>query len=232
MSNFIESVKADLKRMRHAPAIWAESWGREMGIYGVATKEDDGERVRAGLDDSLDAFRHAFVSAAVAGWTTFLSAGLISRQDADEFSQVLGDLNEERLIGGASADLCSRHMDLHNNYVGRYAAPDAESVYAWLVKQRVNPNRKIAERIRAAFDAGQLITRFDDPRMPSVCHLKAKVHGTHYVWKTVGDEKVRWKHAMRNGKTFAWNELPPGELPGQEFECRCWAEPVKEKEAT
>lgn len=48
---------------------------------------------------------------------------------------------------------------------------------------------------------------------------------THYVWRTVGDDRVRDSHAALDGRTFAWGE---GLEPGQDFGCRCTAEPSGE----
>jgi hypothetical protein len=45
-----------------------------------------------------------------------------------------------------------------------------------------------------------------------------------YIWKTVGDEKVRGSHAVRNGQTFRWAEPPEGGHPSEDYNCRCWAE--------
>ena len=53
-----------------------------------------------------------------------------------------------------------------------------------------------------------------------------------YVWRTVEDGKVRAAHAQYNRKIRAWSDAPD---PGDDFNCRCWAEPVElteeEKEA-
>jgi SPP1 gp7 family putative phage head morphogenesis protein len=50
-----------------------------------------------------------------------------------------------------------------------------------------------------------------------------------YVWRTVGDERVRETHAEVDGQTFQWGN-PPGDTdfnePGEDYQCRCWAEPV------
>jgi SPP1 gp7 family putative phage head morphogenesis protein len=50
-----------------------------------------------------------------------------------------------------------------------------------------------------------------------------------YVWRTQLDEKVRPNHASKEGKRFNWNE-PPSDTghPGQDWNCRCEAEPVIE----
>lgn len=44
-----------------------------------------------------------------------------------------------------------------------------------------------------------------------------------YIWRTAGDDKVRSDHQARDGKRFSWLQRP---LPGEEHNCRCWAEPV------
>ncbi len=48
---------------------------------------------------------------------------------------------------------------------------------------------------------------------------------THYIWRTRGDNKVRAAHAANNGKLFAWDNPPPTRHPGEDFGCRCTAEP-------
>ncbi|WPY00858.1 Phage head morphogenesis domain protein [Candidatus Trichorickettsia mobilis] len=48
----------------------------------------------------------------------------------------------------------------------------------------------------------------------------------HYIWRTQEDNKVRLTHAANNGKVFAWDKPPATGHPGQQRNCRCWAEPV------
>lgn len=50
-----------------------------------------------------------------------------------------------------------------------------------------------------------------------------------YTWRTVGDDRVRDNHASKNGEVFDWSD-PPEDTghPGEDFQCRCWAEPVLE----
>lgn len=56
--------------------------------------------------------------------------------------------------------------------------------------------------------------------------LKAEAHlTTHYIWHTAGDDKVRPSHAANEGLVFAWNNPPPTGNPGDEYGCRCTAEP-------
>ncbi len=48
---------------------------------------------------------------------------------------------------------------------------------------------------------------------------------THYIWRTQGDDKVRASHAANNGKIFAWDNPPETGHPGEDYNCRCTAEP-------
>jgi septal ring factor EnvC (AmiA/AmiB activator) len=49
-----------------------------------------------------------------------------------------------------------------------------------------------------------------------------KVTG-QYIWRTVGDNKVRDSHAVLEGTIRNHNDSP---TPAEEFNCRCWAENV------
>lgn len=46
-----------------------------------------------------------------------------------------------------------------------------------------------------------------------------------FVWHTMRDSRVRDKHASLGGRTFKWSK-PPGIIPGEEINCRCWAEGI------
>lgn len=47
---------------------------------------------------------------------------------------------------------------------------------------------------------------------------------THYLWRTVGDDRVRGAHAAHAGQVFSWSSGPGTGHPGAEPNCRCWAE--------
>lgn len=49
---------------------------------------------------------------------------------------------------------------------------------------------------------------------------------THYIWRTMLDERVRDSHQDREGQIFAWNDPPEDGHPQQPILCRCYAEPV------
>ena len=53
-----------------------------------------------------------------------------------------------------------------------------------------------------------------------------------YVWRTVRDGRVRDAHSAVSGKYFTWAKPPNAGVrgnavhPGEDFKCRCWAEPA------
>jgi SPP1 gp7 family putative phage head morphogenesis protein len=53
-----------------------------------------------------------------------------------------------------------------------------------------------------------------------------------YVWRSRDDGKVRSSHAHYDDQVFSWDDPPEGGHPGQEFNCRCHAEPYVADAAT
>ncbi len=49
----------------------------------------------------------------------------------------------------------------------------------------------------------------------------------YYIWRTKKDDKVRGAHAEREGEIFNWHVPPEGGHPGEDYNCRCWAEPYE-----
>lgn len=103
-----------------------------------------------------------------------------------------------------------------------------------------------AQGLRVEELAGQLRERFEisDRRAELIARDQVlKLNGqinqyrqrdagvTEYVWRTVGDERVRPGHAALDGTTQNWDsppEVSPGrfEHPGGDYQCRCRADPV------
>ena len=57
-------------------------------------------------------------------------------------------------------------------------------------------------------------------------HQKMLGHGARYIWRTQDDDKVRSSHAINDNKIFDWDNPPPTGHPGEDYGCRCWAEPL------
>ena len=47
-----------------------------------------------------------------------------------------------------------------------------------------------------------------------------------YIWSTAGDERVRPTHEDNDGGEFRWDSPPSTGHPGEDFQCRCVAEPI------
>ncbi len=56
--------------------------------------------------------------------------------------------------------------------------------------------------------------------------IERKNDAQSYIWRTSGDERVRPTHAENNSKVFSRSQPPPTGHPGEDFNCRCWAEPI------
>lgn len=48
----------------------------------------------------------------------------------------------------------------------------------------------------------------------------------YYIWRTQRDGDVRPSHAANEGRIFSWNNPPPTGHPGEDYGCRCYAEPI------
>lgn len=55
---------------------------------------------------------------------------------------------------------------------------------------------------------------------------QTRVGVTHYFWRTSRDQRVRPSHEEKEGNRYAWSD-PPADTghPGQDYQCRCSAEP-------
>lgn len=60
---------------------------------------------------------------------------------------------------------------------------------------------------------------------PIMWSIKQERPTTQYIWRTRRDGKVRSAHAEREGQIFLWDEPPEGGHPGEDYNCRCTAEP-------
>ncbi len=64
----------------------------------------------------------------------------------------------------------------------------------------------------------------DDETIAALNREIARVPDGQYIWRTVGDDKVRGAHAAYNYMVRDWSDSPD---PGEDYNCRCWAEPIE-----
>jgi peptidoglycan hydrolase-like protein with peptidoglycan-binding domain len=62
----------------------------------------------------------------------------------------------------------------------------------------------------------------NDDTVQALNREAAKTPSGSYIWRTVEDDKVRSSHVQYNRQIREWADAPD---PGEEFNCRCWAEP-------
>lgn len=63
----------------------------------------------------------------------------------------------------------------------------------------------------------------DDKTLDALNTELQKPQKGYYVWHTVHDDHVRADHAARDGTIRPWDDSPD---PGEDFNCRCWAEKI------
>lgn len=144
------------------------------------------------------------------------------RQTADEHSQAFKTQMKEKL--GVDAILLRE--------------PYLENTLAWFSLKYIHRIERLRER--------SLLERKSDDDIPDITEtitketkhitdfLKQRLDETrqqsfgitHYVWHTREDDKVRLSHQANDGKICAWNNPPATGNPGDEFGCKCWAEPT------
>jgi SPP1 gp7 family putative phage head morphogenesis protein len=94
------------------------------------------------------------------------------------------------------------------------------------------PHPTLAKELAARFGFAQkrakLIARDQVGKLyGQINHQRQTAIGVEeFIWRTVGDERVRDEHQSREGITYRYSNPPGGELPGQPVNCRCYAEPV------
>ena len=90
---------------------------------------------------------------------------------------------------------------------GTYTQNDINNLQKWLTKRNENLARN---------ETGNLYAQ-------ECKDLMIENGIEHFIWHTMKDDRVRESHAEREGLIFSIND----ELPGEDFNCRCWAEPIR-----
>ena len=97
------------------------------------------------------------------------------------------------------------------------ATPDVVDLAAQIVREF-----EVAEN-RAKFIARDQIAKAN----ADLSRTRQEANGvTKFIWRTLGDERVRPTHENRNGITYTWENGSRGLYPGQDPNCRCYAEAV------
>jgi SPP1 gp7 family putative phage head morphogenesis protein len=87
----------------------------------------------------------------------------------------------------------------------------------------------VRERLGVADSRAELIARDQIAKLNAdlTQRRQTAIGVTSYVWRTMGDERVRESHRSHNGKAYRWDKPPAGTgHPGHDVRCRCYADPV------
>lgn len=90
--------------------------------------------------------------------------------------------------------------------------------------------REIQERTSIATNKANLIARDQTATLNGLLS-KTRMENlgvTRAIWRTAGDSRVRDSHAERDGMIYTVSEGLNGLFPGEDYNCRCVAEPVIE----
>ena len=82
---------------------------------------------------------------------------------------------------------------------------------------RVAEIKRVAHAIRLmeqADDSAELLYKRAD--------IDSQTEPRLYIWRAIGDDKVRGSHAAKDGEIFDWNSADL--RPGEDYNCRCYAE--------
>ncbi len=108
---------------------------------------------------------------------------------------------------------------------------DAPNARVETIRDRILEEHGVTKRQAALIARDQVLSL--NAQVTQARHTAAGV--TRYVWRTSGDADVRPAHRALNGKTFAYDDPPVvdpkkgrREHPGEDYQCRCTAEPVIE----
>ncbi len=112
---------------------------------------------------------------------------------------------------------------------------DAPNARVETIRDRILEEGEVTKRQAALIARDQVLSL--NAQVAQARHEAAGI--TQYVWRASGDGDVRPDHKALNGKTFRYDEPPVvnasevrrgraerREHPGQDYQCRCTAEPV------
>jgi SPP1 gp7 family putative phage head morphogenesis protein len=138
-----------------------------------------------------------------------------------------------RELGGFVVENVSLITSVEDEYLAQVEKMVATSIRSGLRVEEIAADlddRFDVSRSRAELIARDQVGKFNG----QLTELRQKDLGIEtYRWMTSGDSRVRDSHRENAERMtefgqgiYAWNDPPETGHPGQDFQCRCWAEPV------
>ncbi len=191
------------------------------------------------LVDATAAIREQLASTALSDESLSLAANAIAG-DVSRFNRVQTELAFEPIGVGLSAvepgldDVLQSFVRDNVRRIKNLADDTVNGVESSILRgfRRGVPNRQLARDIEDQLGISRrrarLIARDQTASLNGeLTQIRQTRMGVKsYVWRTVGDERVRASHMDLDGQTFTWAEGSPEGHPGEPINCRCVAEPV------
>lgn len=129
------------------------------------------------------------------------------------------DLNQTLAPDSAADEDDVRRIKKALNRLGYYTPPSPDMGITGMTDNALFAGISAYQDSRGLPVTGQVKSN-DDTISALNDDLASAPHG-YYIWRTADDNKVRAAHAQYNGTVRAWSEAPD---PGEDYNCRCWAE--------
>ena len=108
--------------------------------------------------------------------------------------------------------------DVSKLLMARVEAGDSNRTIAKAVRERLEITKR-----RAKFIARDQVAKLNG----KLTELRQKEAGVEaYIWRAVKDGATRASHLQNDGKRFRWDSPPATGHPGEDYQCRCTAEPI------
>jgi SPP1 gp7 family putative phage head morphogenesis protein len=138
----------------------------------------------------------------------------------------ISDNRISELIDGFAAENAALIQDVPEKMLNDIAMKTTRAIQAG------TPHKELAKDLTATFQFAEKRAR--TIARDQIGKMYAKVNETRfkalgverYIWRTVGDRRVREEHADLEGREFSFAKGSPVGNPGEPILCRCFAEPI------
>lgn len=147
----------------------------------------------------------------------------VMRQFVDQNTQLIRSIGEE-YFGKVQADTYKfiqagvYNKEYAKQIRGEFAGEFQRQFERGILKRRVE-NADARARLIARDQISKYNGQLNQTRQTALGLSK-------YRWVTSGDDRVRKSHKANNGKIFSWDSPPATGHPGEDYQCRCIAQPV------
>jgi predicted chitinase len=141
----------------------------------------------------------------------------------------------DRLLDSIIDDALVAAVSRLNQYLSSGVSVDISAVDLAPIRDQLRA--EVAARLS---ETGVAVER-NDPVITSIISRYAEIlngflqteglNVEQYIWRSQGDSRVRAAHAGYDDQVFSWSALPEGGHPGQDWNCRCTAEPIIDQNA-